>query len=47
MTNDPKTAPNAPASDSPHQSSKTSPEAKPAETAAPAPQAAPIETKKI
>jgi hypothetical protein len=46
MTNDPKTAPNAPANDSPNESAKTPSQAKPADIVAPAPQTAPIETKK-
>jgi hypothetical protein len=47
MTNEPKMAPSAPASDPANQSDKSAQEAKPAVivTPAPAPAAAPIETK--
>lgn len=47
MTNEPKMAPQAPASDAANQSGKSTPEAKPAVTVAPAPAAAPVETKKV
>jgi hypothetical protein len=47
MTNEPKMAPQAPASDAANQPAKGVPEAKPAAPVTPAPAAAPIETKKI